>query len=181
MSDLVNEFSEQDIKFMARAIELAKIAESHNEIPVGAVVTCNGEIIGEGYNQSIKQNDPSAHAEMIAIREAGKNIENYRLIDCTLYVTLEPCPMCAGLLVHSRINKVIYATQDEKTGAAGTVFNLVQNGKLNHQIAVANGLMKDECANILSNFFKRRRNEIKAAKKQAKLNKQLNAQQDKES
>lgn len=162
------EFNEQDIKFMTRAIELAKIAESHNEIPVGAVVVCNGKIIGEGYNQSIMLNDPSAHAEMIAIREAGKHIENYRLIDCTLYVTLEPCPMCAGLLVHSRINKVIYATQDEKTGAVGTVFNLVQDSKLNHQVEVISGLKKSECADMLSTFFKRRRKEIKLAKQLAK-------------
>ena len=172
MTEQVPEFSGQDAQFMMRAIELAQIAESHNEIPVGAVVVSNGEIIGEGYNQSIMLNDPSAHAEMLAIRQAGKKIENYRLIDCTLYVTLEPCPMCAGLLVHSRINKLIYATPDEKTGSARTVFNLVQNGKLNHQLEVNSGLMQEKCADMLSSFFKRRRKEIKIAKQQARLNAQ---------
>ncbi|NMP31078.1 tRNA adenosine(34) deaminase TadA [Thalassotalea sp. M1531] len=170
INTLSPEFSALDHKFMSRAIELAQIAESHNEIPVGAVVVYHGEIIGEGYNRSIMDNDPSAHAEMMAIRQAGKNIANYRLIDCTLYVTLEPCPMCAGLLVHSRIDKVIFATKDEKTGAAGSVFNLTQHEKLNHQINVNEGLMQAECATMLSNFFKRRRKEIKAAKQAAKQN-----------
>jgi len=157
-----------DLQFMQRAFELAKVAESHNEIPVGAVVVQNGNIIGEGFNQSIMNNDPSAHAEMIAVRAAGKQIDNYRLIDCTLYVTLEPCPMCAGLLVHSRINRIVYASSDEKTGAAGSVFNLVQNSRLNHIIDVESGLMQEECATLLSGFFKRRRKEIKAAKRLAK-------------
>ena len=164
----VTDFSGDDAKFMARAIELAQIAESYNEIPVGAVVVHNGEIIGEGYNRSIMDNDPSAHAEMMAIRAAGKQLDNYRLIDCTLYVTLEPCPMCAGLLVHSRIKRVVFATSDEKTGAAGTVFNLTHEPKLNHLIEVESGLMQAECAEMLSSFFKRRRAEIKAAKKAKK-------------
>ncbi|WP_448555013.1 tRNA adenosine(34) deaminase TadA [Thalassotalea montiporae] len=158
-------FTAQDHKFMKRAIELAQIAEQHNEIPVGAVVVYQGEIVGEGYNRSIMDNDPSAHAEMIAVREAGKKLDNYRLIDCTLYVTLEPCPMCAGLLVHSRVKRVIFAAPDEKTGSAGTVFNLTHEPKLNHLIDVNSGLMQAECSAMLSHFFKRRRAEIKAAKK----------------
>jgi len=161
-------FTEQDKRFMARAYALAEQAGSIDEIPVGAVVVCEGKIIGEGFNQSITLNDPSAHAEMIAIRQAGKMLKNYRMLDCTLYVTLEPCPMCAGLLVHSRIKKLIFATPDLKTGCAGSAFNLVANEQLNHQIEVQDGLMKEECSHLLSSFFQRRRAEKKAAKK-AKL------------
>lgn len=165
-------FSELDHQFMARAMELARIAESHNEIPVGAVIVYDGQIIGEGYNQSIMNNDPSAHAEMIAIRQAGQHLNNYRLIDCTLYVTLEPCPMCAGLLVHSRVKRVVYGTADEKTGAGGTVFNLLQSPKLNHLVDVDSGLKQSECSDMLSSFFKRRRAEIKALKKAKKAKQQ---------
>ncbi|WP_259366938.1 MULTISPECIES: tRNA adenosine(34) deaminase TadA [unclassified Colwellia] len=151
---------------MRRAIELAKIADSHDEIPVGAVVVCAGEIVGEGFNQSIMNNDPSAHAEMMAMRDAGKNLQNYRLLDCTLYVTLEPCPMCAGLLVHSRIKRLIFASNDLKTGAAGSAFSLINHEKHNHQVAVTAGLLADECSTMLSTFFKRRR-AVKKAEKQA--------------
>ena len=158
------EFSPEDETFMRRAMALAKVAESHNEIPVGAVVVCDGKIIGEGFNQSIMNNDPSAHAEMMAIRDAGKNIENYRLLDCTLYVTLEPCPMCAGLLVHSRIKQLRFASKDLKTGAAGSAFNLVNHQKHNHQLDVKEGLLATECSAMLSAFFKRRRAEKKAEK-----------------
>ena len=157
-----------DIKFMSRAIELADKAEALGEIPVGAVVVQNGKIIGEGYNLSITNNDPSAHAEMIAIRQAGQSIKNYRLIDCTLYVTLEPCPMCAGLLVHSRISRLVYATTDLKTGSAGSVFNLVENDKLNHQVSVCSGVKAEQCSEKLSAFFKRRRTEIKQKKREMK-------------
>ncbi len=153
-----------DERFMRAAIELANQAEQANEIPVGAVVVANGEIIGQGYNQSISLNDPSAHAEMIAIRQAGEKLANYRLLDCTLYVTLEPCPMCAGLLVHSRINRLVFGTKDLKTGSAGSVFNLTNSEQLNHQIAVEHGILADECAHQLSSFFRRRRAEKKALK-----------------
>jgi tRNA(adenine34) deaminase len=151
---------------MQRAFELAQQAEQHNEIPVGAVVVYQDNIIGEGFNQSILLNDPSAHAEMIAIRQAGKHLNNYRLLDFTLYVTLEPCPMCAGLLVHGRIKRLVYASPDLKTGAAGSAFNLVDNERFNHKIAVTNGVMQEQCSQLLSGFFKRHRNEKKAAKKQ---------------
>jgi tRNA(adenine34) deaminase len=159
-------FSNDDHKFMRRAIELAKIADSYDEIPVGAVVVCAGEIVGEGFNQSIMNNDPSAHAEMMAIRDAGKNLQNYRLLDCSLYVTLEPCPMCTGLLVHSRIKRLIFASNDLKTGAAGSAFSLVNHEKHNHQVAVTAGLLADECSTMLSTFFRRRR-AVKKAEKQA--------------
>jgi len=162
-------FSDNDRKFMRRAIELAKIADSHDEIPVGAVVVCAGEIVGEGFNQSIMNNDPSAHAEMMAIRDAGKNLQNYRLLDCTLYVTLEPCPMCAGLLVHSRIKRLVFASNDLKTGAAGSAFSLVKHEKHNHQVVVTAGLLADECSTMLSTFFKRRRAAKKAEKKAVRI------------
>ncbi len=160
----VVEKSVNDLFFMQRAFELAKIAETHNEIPVGAVVVFNNQIIGEGYNQSIMLNDPSAHAEMLAIRQAGQVLDNYRLNECTLYVTLEPCPMCAGLLVHARIKRLVFATKDEKTGAAGSVLNLINHEQLNHQIQCQQGEMAEDCSSLLSNFFKRRRKEKKANK-----------------
>ncbi|PCH96292.1 MAG: tRNA adenosine(34) deaminase TadA [Gammaproteobacteria bacterium] len=160
-----NDSQNGDLYFMQRAFELALQAEQIDEIPVGAVVVYQGKVIGEGFNQSILLNDPSAHAEMIAIRQAGKALNNYRLLDCTLYVTLEPCPMCAGLLVHSRISRLVYASPDLKTGAAGSTFNLVNNEQLNHQITVTEGIMKEQCSQLLSAFFKRRRSEKKAAKK----------------
>lgn len=164
-----NETSENDDQyFMQRAYELAQQAEVINEIPVGAIVVYQGKVIGEGFNQSILLNDPSAHAEMIAIRQAGKYLNNYRLLGCTLYVTLEPCPMCAGLLVHSRINRLVYASPDLKTGAAGSTLNLVNNEQLNHQITVTKGIMQPQCSQLLSAFFKRRRTEKKAEKKAAK-------------
>ena len=165
--------AENDQVFMQRAYELAQQAEQHNEIPVGAIVVYQGKIIGEGFNQSILLNDPSAHAEMIAIRQAGKYLNNYRLLDCTLYVTLEPCPMCAGLLVHSRIQRLVYASPDLKTGAAGSIFNLVGTSQLNHQIVVDNGIMVEQCSELLSGFFKRRRSEKKLAKKALKLTSEL--------
>ncbi|OKY26353.1 MULTISPECIES: tRNA adenosine(34) deaminase TadA [Thalassotalea] len=160
--------TEIDHEFMAKAYALALKAEQHDEIPVGAIVVADGNIIGEGFNQSIMQHDPSAHAEMIAIRQAGKTLENYRMLDCTLYVTLEPCPMCAGLLVHSRIKRVVFACADEKTGSAGTVFDLTNSDKLNHQIEISSGVMATECSALLSSFFKRRRKEKKLLKQKLK-------------
>ncbi|MDO6445852.1 tRNA adenosine(34) deaminase TadA [Colwellia sp. 1_MG-2023] len=165
-----NEQQSEDEKFMALAMKLAQQAEQHNEIPVGAVVVANGQVIGEGFNQSIMLNDPSAHAEMIAIRQAGQVMSNYRLLDCTLYVTLEPCPMCAGLLVHSRIKRIVFGAFDLKTGSAGSVFNITNTEKLNHQISVSSGVLAEQCSHLLSAFFKRRRLEKKAIKQAAKAN-----------
>jgi len=168
--DLDSKNSENTDKyFMEQAFKLAQQAEKYNEIPVGALVVYQGKIIGEGFNQSIMLNDPSAHAEMLAIRQAGKYLNNYRLLDCTLYVTLEPCPMCAGLLVHSRIKKLVYASPDLKTGAAGSTFNLVSNEQLNHQVVVSSGVMQAQCSQLLSAFFKRRRAEKKQQKKSITL------------
>lgn len=160
---------DDDHKWMSYAMALAKKAESINEIPVGAVVVLDGKVIGEGWNQSICLHDATAHAEMIALREAGKSIENYRLLDATLYVTLEPCAMCAGAMVHSRIKRLVYGATDLKTGAAGSVFNLVAHAQLNHQVEVQAGIYAEETGNMLSQFFKRRRKEKKQLKKLAKV------------
>ena len=164
ITSLEHEFTEQDQEFMRLAMELADKAQSQGEIPVGAVLVCDNKVIAQGWNQSIQLHDPSAHAEMIAIRQAGSAVQNYRMLDCTLYVTLEPCPMCAGLLVHSRIKKLIYAAADLKTGSAGSVFNLTASDKLNHQLEVQSGLFAQQCSAKLSAFFKRRRAEKKALK-----------------
>jgi len=154
-----------DDNWMQYALQLADRAEQLGEIPVGAVLVKNNQIISEGWNLSIINHDACAHAEIVAIRKAGENLQNYRLVDCTLYVTLEPCPMCAGALVHSRIKRLVYGAGDYKTGAAGSVFNLVCNEQLNHQIEVTSGVREEECANKVSSFFKRRRKEKKMLKK----------------
>lgn len=154
-----------DEQWMQQALALAGQAEAEDEIPVGAVVVADGKIIGKGYNQPIGLHDPSAHAEMQAIRDAAGYLQNYRVINTTLYVTLEPCPMCAGLLVHSRISRLVFGAYDEKTGAAGTVMNLVDHPALNHQIEVTGGVLEQQCADKISAFFRRRRAEKKAAKK----------------
>jgi tRNA(adenine34) deaminase len=168
---VMNEQQQQDQQFMRRAIELAQQAEQYNEIPVGAVVVYQGNIIGEGFNQSIRLNDPSAHAEMLAIRQAGQQLNNYRLIDCTLYVTLEPCPMCAGLLVHGRLKRIVFGAFDTKTGAIHSQFNLANSDKLNHQLAITGGVLQAECGELLSQFFKKRRQQIKAQKALQQLDK----------
>ncbi|MEP2651011.1 MAG: tRNA adenosine(34) deaminase TadA [Paraglaciecola sp.] len=155
---------EEDTKWMRHALTLANNAQSQGEIPVGAVLVQEGNIIGQGWNQSITLHDPSAHAEMMAIREAGQTLKNYRLINSTLYVTLEPCPMCAGVLVHSRIQRVVYGASDFKTGAAGSIMNLLNDERLNHQIEVTKGVLGDECGAMLSDFFRTRRAEKKKLK-----------------
>ena len=160
--------AEDDLHWMQYALQLADKAEQSGEIPVGAVLVKDGVLLGEGWNQSIQLNDPSAHAEMIAIRQAAEKIGNYRLIDCTLYVTLEPCAMCAGLLVHSRVKRLVFGAKDAKTGAAGSVLDIVRHPVLNHQLDVQDGALAQQCADKLSAFFRRRRAEQKALKQQEK-------------
>lgn len=155
-------FTDED--WMHYALTLADKAEQVGEIPVGAVLVKDNQVVSEGWNLSILEHNPCAHAEVIALTEAGKKIENYRLIDCTLYVTLEPCPMCAGAMVHARIKRLVYGASDYKTGAAGSVFDLVRNDALNHQIEVTAGICAELCADKISSFFKRRRKEKKALK-----------------
>lgn len=149
---------DDDHKFMARALQLAQQAEAAGEVPVGAVLVKDGQIIAEGWNQPIGMNDPSAHAEMLAIRTAAQHLANYRLLDTTLYVTLEPCAMCAATMVHARVRRLVYAATDPRAGAAGTIFNITQHSALNHRLAVTSGVMAEECAAMLRNFFQARRN-----------------------
>lgn len=172
MSDL--QFTAQDEQFMRRAMELAELAEADGEVPVGAVLVKGGEIIAEGWNRSICAHDATAHAEIQTLRKAGQVLENYRLLDTTLYVTLEPCPMCAGALLHSRVKRVVYGAPDLKAGAAGTVLNLFESQAAYHYATVESGLLEEECRTQLQAFFKRRRKEIRARKeaKKALENKQ---------
>ena len=154
-----------DEKWMRLAMQLAEQAELKGEVPVGAVLVKDDVLIASGCNLSILNHDPTAHAEMECIRQAGKVLENYRMLDTTLYVTLEPCTMCAGAMIHSRIARVVYGADDLKTGAAGSVINLLQHPVFNHQLDVTSGVLAEECASQLSAFFKRRRAEKKALKK----------------
>ena len=151
-------FSDDDDRFMQRALELARHAQDeHAEVPVGAVLVANGEVVGEGWNRSVSGNDPSAHAEVMALRDAGKRLGNYRFPGATLYVTLEPCVMCSGALIHARVARVVYGTDDPKTGAAGSVFDTLVSQKHNHRIAVEKGLRAEESSELLRTFFRERR------------------------
>lgn len=150
-----------DLVFMQHALALARAGAVANEVPVGAVVVCAGEIVGEGYNQPISRHDPTAHAEIVALRDAALRLGNYRLPDCTLYVTVEPCAMCAGAIQHARIARVVYGTSGPKTGACGSVVDLFAEAKLNHHADVEGGLLAEESARLISAFFQRRRSEAK--------------------
>nr|WP_275658420.1 MULTISPECIES: tRNA adenosine(34) deaminase TadA [unclassified Vibrio] len=152
---------------MRRALALAAQAELEGEVPVGAVLVKDGEVVAEGWNQSIGHHDATAHAEMQVLRKAGQVLENYRLLDTTLYVTLEPCPMCAGALLHSRVKRIVFGAPDLKAGAAGTVLNLFEHQAAYHYADIEAGLLEEECRVQLQAFFKRRRKENKA-QKQAK-------------
>jgi tRNA(adenine34) deaminase len=143
--------------FMSEALLLAQQARQIAEVPVGAVVVSNGEIIGRGFNSPISKNDPTAHAEILALRDAAARIGNYRLMACSLYVTLEPCIMCAGAIMHARVAKLVYGAADPKTGACGSVVNLFQESRINHQTQVIGGVLAYECGDILKRFFAERR------------------------
>ncbi len=146
-----------DVAFMARALELAREAAAAGEVPVGAVIVKDGEIIAEGWNRPIGTCDPTAHAEIIALRAAGIALGTYRLTDTTLYVTLEPCAMCAGAMVHARVRRLVFGATDPRAGAAGSVFNVVQNPALNHRIESGGGVLAEECGTLLKDFFAARR------------------------
>jgi len=153
-----NPFTPQDECFMRRALELAQRAESeHAEVPVGAVLVKDGEVLGEGWNHNIGTHDPTAHAEIGALRDAGRRAGNHRLPGATLYVTLEPCVMCAGAIVHARVARVVFAAEDPKTGAAGSVFDTLISPLHNHRVTVEHGLLAAESATLLRAFFKARR------------------------
>ena len=146
-----------DIDFMQMALDLAKQAAALGEVPVGAIVVKDNVVIGRGSNAPIGLHDPTAHAEIMAMREAAAFLGNYRLVDCSLYVTLEPCAMCSGAMQHARIAKLIYGASDPKTGACGSVINLMNEPKLNHHTEVVGGILAVECGAVLSEFFKQRR------------------------
>jgi len=154
---LARSFSADDVRFMSRALELARQAETAGEVPVGAVIVKDGVVIAEGWNRPISTHDPSAHAEMIAMRAAASTLQNYRLLDTSLYVTLEPCAMCAGAMVHARVKRLVFAAADPRAGAAGSVFNIVQHSALNHRMHVEEGVLRDECSAFLRGFFQKRR------------------------
>ena len=142
---------------MQQAIEQAMLAAAAGEVPVGAVLVRDGQVISKGFNQPISNSDPSAHAEMLALRGAAQSEANYRLPGTTLYVTLEPCTMCAGAMLHARVDRVVFGASDPKTGAAGSVLNVFSEKQINHQTQVEGGIMSEECGQILRQFFKERR------------------------
>ena len=147
----------RDEIFMLEALALAQRAWDAGEVPVGAVVVKNNEIIGRGFNQPITSNDPTTHAEIVAMRDASQHLKNYRLPDCELYVTLEPCMMCVGAMLHARLKRVVFGASDPKTGACGSVINLPAEEKLNHHATFEGGVLSEECSAMLRAFFQSRR------------------------
>lgn len=150
---------QEHIRWMKEAIHEARKAEALEEVPIGAVIVRDGEIIGRGYNVRETSHDPAGHAEMIAIRQASEHLKAWRLLGCTLYVTLEPCPMCAGAIVQSRIERVVYGSADPKAGCAGTLMNLLQDDRFNHRAEVIRGVLQEECSALLTGFFRRLRSQ----------------------
>jgi tRNA(adenine34) deaminase len=149
--------TESDRAWMRHALDLANRAGEEGEVPVGAVIVKEGQWVGEGWNRTISLNDPSAHAEILALRDAGERLANYRLPGCSLYVTLEPCIMCAGAMIHARLERLVFGAPDPKTGAAGGRFDLLLNPDHNHRVQVVGGCLAAECGGLLQNFFRARR------------------------
>jgi tRNA(adenine34) deaminase len=148
---------ELDRQFMEQALEQAQLAAIAGEVPVGAVIVRNGVVLSKAFNKPITNHDPSAHAEMLALRQAALSEENYRLPGTTLYVTLEPCTMCAGAMLHARVDRIVYGAADPKTGAAGSVLDVFSSKQINHQTVIEGGVMGEECGQLLRDFFKERR------------------------
>lgn len=163
------DFSAEDLHWMERAILLAAQGEALGEVPVGAVIVQDGEILGEGFNQPISSCDPSAHAEIVALRQAAARVNNYRLVNSTIYVTLEPCTMCVGALVHARISRLVYGTLEQKAGAVVSKSRLLDSDYFNHKVNYSGGLLAEQCQHQLSNFFAKRR----AQKREDKANKKI--------
>lgn len=153
----MSEARPEDSAYMARALELARAAEAAGEVPVGAIIVKDGVVVAEGWNHPIGANDPTAHAEIVALRAAGAALGTYRLTGTTLYVTLEPCAMCASAIVHARVQRLVYAATDPRAGAAGSVFNIVQHPALNHRLECTGGVLAEECGSMLRQFFLARR------------------------
>jgi tRNA(adenine34) deaminase len=151
---------EEHNSWMKEAIREAERAKAVDEVPIGAVIVHNGEIIGRGHNLRETTHDPTAHAEILAMRQASEHLQAWRLLDCTLYVTLEPCPMCAGAMVQARLPRLVYGTIDPKAGCAGTLMNLLQEQRFNHQVEVIAGVMQEECAALLTGFFRKLRRRV---------------------
>jgi tRNA(adenine34) deaminase len=149
------EFTDQ--YWMQRALELARQAEKMGEVPVGAVLVLNNECVAEAWNQPIAARDPTAHAEMLALRQAGQKLGNYRLNGTTLYVTLEPCTMCAGAIIHARVARVVFGATDPRAGAGGSVFQILDSDNLNHRVQITGGVLESACTRILQDFFKKKR------------------------
>ncbi len=143
--------------WMREALQLARQAEEHDEVPVGAVVVKDNEIVGRGYNRPISSSDPSAHAEIVAMRDAAQRLQNYRLVGCTLYVTIEPCTMCAGAMVHARIKRLVYGAKEPKSGVIDSNAQLLQSEFLNHRIEEIGAVLETECSTMISKFFSQRR------------------------
>lgn len=152
-----------DEQFMGLALDLAREAGALGEVPVGALVVFDGAVVGRGCNQPVSRHDPTAHAEIMALRDAATRLGNYRLPGCTLYVTLEPCAMCAGAIMHARIGRVVFGARDPKTGAAGSVVDLFAEARLNHHAAIVGGVRAEQCGSLLSGFFAARRGRILSA------------------
>jgi len=146
-----------DEPFVRQAIAEARAAATHGEVPVGAIVTLDGQIIGRGQNRVIRDSDPTAHAEIVAMRAVAQHLRNYRLTGCELHVTLEPCAMCAGAILHARIARLVYAAADPKAGACGSVLQVMNHPQLNHRVEVVSGVLAEECGTLLTEFFRSRR------------------------
>lgn len=158
----MNDLGKTDELWMEEALRCAQRALEAGEVPIGAVVVCQNDIIGRGWNSNLTNSDPTAHAEMMALREAGKNLGNHRLSDCELFATIEPCAMCAGALVHARIKRLIYGADDSKAGAVHSVMQVLNHPKLNHQMEVRGGILASRCADLLQDFFRQRRADKKS-------------------
>jgi len=158
-----NPLTTEDERYMTAALDLARSAGSADEVPVGAVVVMDGEIVGRGFNQPIGRHDPTAHAEVMALRAAAAHLGNYRMPGATLYVTLEPCVMCAGAIMHARVARVVFGARDPKTGAAGSVVDLFAEGRLNHHAVIEGGVLAAQCGALLSGFFAARRTKTAVA------------------
>lgn len=146
-----------DTAWMELALEQARLAEQAGEVPVGALIIKQGEIVGRGHNRNLLDNDPTAHAEIVALRQAGSRLGNHRLTGCVMYATIEPCAMCAGAMVHARLDRLVYGASDPKAGAAGSVLDLLNHPRFNHQVEVTPGVLQEKCAEILKVFFQARR------------------------